>query len=285
MLAFLAGCGPMPESTPTAAPPTAPAAPADATPDDPASTPATAVADELTLGDLAMRVDAAWSEVTAFRITFTGATVSPPTTLGSPIARAGATPEGTPLARSRESFVSIREVVLPDRQRQELTGLGDIDHEAIAIEDRLFLRGPLVDQIAPGTDAGVWIAIDPSTLPDGARLTQLLGGLPEAPEAPLASLPERLWPQTVRDLGTVEFDNRQCQVYGAADTVQATGMRVDYTIAIDDRGIPCFIETGTGGVTQGRDEYTRIDESFAIEPPAATPVSIPPALASPVARD
>ncbi|MGH2614962.1 MAG: hypothetical protein ACRDJC_06970, partial [Thermomicrobiales bacterium] len=114
---------------------------------------------------------------------------------------------------------------------------------------------------------------------------QLLGGLPETPGAPMASLPERLWPQEVRDLGTVEFDGRECHVYGAADTVQATGMRVDYTIAIDAQDIPCFIETGAGGVTQGRDEYSDLGASFSIAAPAATPVSIPPELATPIAHD
>jgi hypothetical protein len=63
-------------------------------------------------------------------------------------------------------------------------------------------------------------------------------------------------------------------------------MRVDYTIAIDDGDIPCFIETSAGGVTQGRDEYSDIDGSFTIEPPvAATPVSVPPALATPLPHD
>jgi hypothetical protein len=114
----------------------------------------------------------------------------------------------------------------------------------------------------------------------------MLGGLPQLPGAPLASLPERLLPQIVREINTVEHNGRECRVYGAADTVQATGMRVDYTIAIDDRDIPCFIETGVGGVPQGRDEYTDIDDSIAIEPPvAATPVSVPPALATPLAHD
>ena len=74
-------------------------------------------------------------------------------------------------------------------------------------------------------------------------LSRLLGGLPEIPAAPLASLPERLLPQVIREMGDVEHDGRECRVYGAADTVPATGMRVDYTIAVDDRDIPCFIET------------------------------------------
>jgi len=177
-------------------------------------------------------------------------------------------------------------VVLPDRQRQEVRGLGENDHEAIAVGDRIYVRGPLVEQIAPGAPEDVWIVVDPSTMPAGSMLSRLLGGLPNVPAAPLAALPPRLLPQVIREMGTVDLEDRECRVYGAADTVPATGMRVDYTIAVDDRDIPCFIETSAGGATQGRDEYSDIDGSFTIEPPpAATPVSVPPALATPLAHD
>ena len=288
VLAVLVGCGPMPETTPTA--------PVDTTPPtlDSTATPATPAAAELTLGDLAQRVNAAWSGVNSYRVTFTGSTVVMPAALGTPVARPLATPGATPIAtpgatpvaRARETFISVREVVLPDRQRQEVTGLGANDHEAVAIGNQLFVRGPLVEQIAPGTPPDAWIEIDPEAIPEGAVISQMLGGLPQLPGAPLASLPERLLPQAVREIEAVEHDGRECRVYGAADTVPATGMRVDYTIAIDDRDIPCFIETGAGGVTQGRDDYTDIDASLTIEPPvAATPVSVPPALATPLAHD
>jgi hypothetical protein len=288
LFAVLAGCGPMPETTPTAQPETPPSVV-----ESPAA-PGTPAAAELTLGDLAERVNAAWPTLRSYRITFTGSTLAMSTGLGTPVARPlatpgatpVATPGATPVARPRETFVSIREVIVPDRQRQDVRGLGASDHEAIAIDDRLYVRGPLVAQIAPGTPDDVWIVVDPSTVPAGSMLSRLLGGLPETPAAPLASLPERLLPQVVRDMGAVEHDGRECRVYGAADTVPATGMRVDYTIAIDDRDIPCFIETSAGGVTQGRDEYSDIDGSFTIEPPvAATPVSVPPALATPLPHD
>jgi hypothetical protein len=288
LLPILAGCGPMPEATPTTTPETAPPS------EERVATPGTPATAELTLGELAERVDAAWPAVRSYRITFTGSTSAMATGLGTPVARPLATPGATPLAtpgatpvaRPRGTFVSIREVIVPDRQRQDVRGLGANDHEAIAIGDRLYVRGPLVEQIAPGTPEDVWIVVDPSTLPEGSMLSRLLGGLPEVPGAPLATLPQRLLPQVIREMDTVEFDGRECRVYGAADTVQATGMRVDYTIAVDDRDLPCFIETGTGGVTQGRDEYSDIDGSFTIEPPAAaTPVSVPAALATPLAHD
>jgi len=288
LFALLAGCGPMPEPSPTPIPETPPPV------DEGIATPATPASTELTLGELAGRVNAAWPTVRSYRITFTGSTLAMPSGLGTPVARPLATPAATPIAtpgatpvaRPRETFVSIREVILPDRQRQDVRGLGDVDHEAIAIGDRLYVRGPLVEQIAPGTPVDVWIVVDPSSVPERSMLWRLLGGLPEIPAGPLASLPERLLPQIVREMGTVEHDGRECRVFGAADTVPATGMRVDYTIAVDDRDLPCFIETGTGGVTQGRADYSDIDGSFTIEPPlAATPVSVPPELATPLAHD
>ena len=288
LFAVLAGCGPMPEASPTPIPETPPPV------EQSVATPATPASTDLTLGELAERVNAAWPTLRSYRITFTGSTLSMPTGLGTPIARPLATPAATPVAtpgatpvaRQREPFISIREVVLPDRQRQDVRGLGDVDHEAIATGDRLYVRGPLVEQIAPGTPVDVWIAVDPSSMPERSTLSRLLGGLPEIPASPLASLPERLLPQLVREMGVVEYDGRACRVFGAADTVPATGTRVDYTIAVDDRNLPCFIETGTGGVTQGRADYSDIDGSFSIEPPlAATPVSVPPDLATPLARD
>ena len=63
LVLILAGCGQMPAAEPTA-PPTS--APAVATP---AASPVPA---ELTLGDLAARVNAAWPTVRSYRITFTG---------------------------------------------------------------------------------------------------------------------------------------------------------------------------------------------------------------------
>ena len=217
-----------------------------------------------------------------------------PTGLGTPVARPLATPAATPIAtpgatpvaRPRETFVSIREVVLPDRQRQDVRGLGDVDHEAIAIGDRLYVRGPLVEQIAPGTPVDVWIVVDPSTR---ARALDALAPARRSARDPCCR-PWRRYQSGCCHRSSARWGRQarwpRVPRFGAADTVPATGMRVDYTIAIDDRDLPCFIETGTGGVTQGRAEYSDIDGSFTIEPPlAATPVSVPPELATPLAHD
>ena len=202
VLAVLTGCGPMPESTPTAAPET---------------TPPTA-GDHSHAGYTgARRTDPRRSRAAGCR-RVAGRTFLPGHlhwidnrdvcctryTCRQPLSTAGATPMATPgatpLARARETFVLVREVVLPDRQRQELSGLGPRDHEAIAVGNELFVRGPLVEEIAPGTAPDVWIELDPETIPEGAVISQMLGGLPQLAAAPLASLPERLLPQVVREI-------------------------------------------------------------------------------------
>jgi hypothetical protein len=274
LLVALAGCGQVPTPTPSSV----------ATPTSVLSVPASPSPQALKLGDLAARVNAAWTGVESYRITFTGPAVSP-APLASPVASPAATPAATPVARADAGVVSVREVVLPDRQRQVLSGLGADDHEAIAVGGTVFVRGPLTARIAPGTPAEVWVAIAAAAIPDRSQLSALLGGLPSLPTSPLAAIPERLWPQALRDLGSTELDGRSCAIYGAADTTVETGTRVDYAIAVDERSLPCFIETSVGGVSLGRNEYSAIDASFTITAPVATPVAMPPALATPAAQD
>src|SRR4051794_3459016 len=100
VFALLAGCGPMPGSTPTAAPDTT-RAPVVTT-----AAPGTPAAQELTLGDLAQRVGAAWPAVHSYRVTFTGATTGTSAALGTPQARPPATPGATPVAEPGATPVS-----------------------------------------------------------------------------------------------------------------------------------------------------------------------------------
>lgn len=282
VLVSLVACGPVPEFTPT------PAQPSGSESDERRTTPVVATPEVLTLGDLSVRITNAWDDVSAYRITSTGASgMAPPPggTSGTPVSQASATPGATPVARERGTFTFVREVLLPDRQRQVVSGLGASDHEAILSGDRLFVRGSVVAQIVPDAPADAWISVDTKSIPDGSALSHMLGGLPQAPTAPLSGLPQRLWPQQVRDLGIVQFDGRDCQVWGAADTAQATGMRLDYSIAVDAHDLPCFIETSAGGAIQGHDDYEILDSLTIEAPAAATPISIPPALATPAAHD
>lgn len=283
-IVLIAGCGPMPAPTPTQGPTSAPSQPpVQSTPPVAIASPAASPA---TLGDLAANVNAAWSKVTSYRITFTGASMMAQSLPGSPVASPAATPQATPVGESATALVSVREVA-PGGQRQTVSGLGADDHEAILSGEQILIRGPLVTQIDPAASSASWIAIDAEDVPADSRLAFLLGGLPAPPPSPLAGVPQRLWPQALRDLGTSTFDGRECRSYAAADTITQTGTRVDFTIAVDPTGLPCFIETSSGGISLGREEYTEIDGDLDIVAPSdATPIAaLPAALATPAAHD
>jgi hypothetical protein len=234
---------------------------------------------------LASRVNTAWANVESFQVTSTSQGLTMPEQLGTPIASPVATPGATPVSRQTVEIVFARDVILPDLQRQGVSGLGSEDHEAIVSGDAIFLRGPLAEEVAPGTAPDTWISVEADAIPAGSVLAHALGGLPALPPAPLAAFPERLLTQEVRDLGTEEFEGRECELYGAADTITTTGTRIDYTFAIDDQDLPCFIETSSGGVTLGRSEYRDINGVADIVVPAATPVGVPPAMATPAIHD
>jgi hypothetical protein len=272
----LAGCGAMPEATPT------PALPAVETPPSEVATPAPTAQARLTLGELASRVDAAWANVESYRVI--SAVTAPPTPGATPIA-AAATPGATPIAQSGE-IVATRDVILPDLQRLTVTGWGTSDFEAVSDGDTIYLRGPLAAQIDPAAGEDTWVTLRASEVPAGSQIANLLGGLPAVPMPPFSGIEERLLPQEVRDLGPMDVSGRTCQTYGAADTKLTTGQRVDYIIGIDADNLPCFIETRSGTTTLGHQEYSMFNDVPAPDlPAAATPVAIPAAMATPVHHD
>ncbi len=278
LLAFtLVGCGAMPEPTPAPAPPGVETPPA-------ASSPAATPAPRLTLGDIAERVEVAWSGVESYRVVRTGAAAPIPTEDHDHAATA--TPvAATPVSEAAQ-FTATRDVILPDVQHMTVTGLGENDFEAISSRDAIFVRGPLTHQLDPEANPDSWVSIDQATLPEGSLMANLLGGMPAVPVMPFAGIEERLEPQEVRELGTTEVGGRACQTYSAADTKLTTGQRMDYIFGIDADNLPCFIETRSGTTTYGHEEFSLFNEVQAPEiPAAATPVAIPAPLASPVHHD
>ena len=276
-VALLPACGAMPEPAPPTEPPSAP--PAVSSPEAGSATASPEAA--LTLGELTNRVNTAWEGLESFQVTSTSQGLAVSEQQGTPVA----TPVASPVSRQTVEIVFARDVILPDLQRQGVSGLGSEDHEAIVSGDTIFVRGPLAEEIAPGIPPDTWISVNADDIPAGSVLAHALGGLPALPPAPLAAFPERVLTQEVRELGSAEFEGRDCQLFGAADTVTTTGTRVDYAIAIDDQDLPCFIETSSGGVILNRSEFRDINAVLDIATPAATPVGVPAALATPAVHD
>lgn len=273
----LAGCGAMPEATPTPAPPVVETAPAGI------ATPAATATAKLTLGELADRVDTAWANVESYRVV--SIVVAPPAPAATPVAQASATPGATPVGATGQ-IVATRDVVLPDMQRLTVTGWGANDFEAISDGETIYVRGPLASQIDASAGPEQWITVRASDVPEDSQIANLLGGLPVVPMPPFAGIAERLELQEVRDLGPRDVAGRTCQTYGAADTKLTTGQRLDFVFGIDADNLPCFIETQSGTTTYGHEEYSMFNEVTVTDLPAAgTPVAVPAAMATPVHHD
>ena len=306
-LLLLVGCG---ETEPAPAPPATEASIPESgvgtvVVEQPSSPAAEQIPDDraiVTFGDLADRVNAAWPNVRSYRTVFTAATPEVPAlaspgagatvpTVASPVApptfgtpSAGVAVVGaTPVASG--PLEAVRLVALPDRQRQTLTGAGPDDHEAIVDGETLYLRGPLASDLVPGTGPDEWLSLPLSEFTRESEAGHVLTGLAVPPMSPMASLREGLRPQELRDLGEIDVDGRACRAYAGADTT-AIGTRQDITVAIDEAGLPCLIETRIGRELVSRVVYDRFNETFAIEPPAdATPAAGLLPSATPIGRD
>ena len=227
----LAACGdddddPTPTATtaaPTSTTTTAPASPpATVTTSAPAQTTASSpVAENLTAGELADRINAAWPSVTSYRTT----------TTSMPI-----TGEGTPA--SAASVVTVAEVILPDRKHWVSQTNGVTQYEFITVDGRLYGRGPALpggeDEASNSTS---WFEIDPTTVDANSVFAPLYEQLMAPVTAPYTSLSAE---ERARDAIPVEsrtVEDRTCAAYQIADTTQ-TGERFEIVIAIGDDDLP-----------------------------------------------
>ncbi len=285
---LLASCGQKgqpPAATPAAA--TVRSGAAGQTP-PPASMAASAAAGALagsqtgapqTLGELADRIDGAWGSVRSFRSVFvadpSGESVSPasPGAMASPVASPGA----------ETGFTVTREVILPDRQRQIERINGAVVSEAIVVGNRAFVRGATARRLHPGVAETAWVEVDLASVKPIAGTDPLLARLAAPVVSPTRGVPPNLRPQKLRALGNVTVGGRTCQAYGAATTTQIGG-RVDLTFAISADGLPCFVESRSGG-TGGRETFAAYNLPLTIEAPAVSVPAGSPAMATPVGRD
>jgi hypothetical protein len=270
----LAACGRDPaDLTPTSAPaattqpsgpsltsPTSAPAPATETPATSASPAAASpTANEITVGELAGRIAAAWGGVTTYRATFTTTALLP---------SAAASPVASPPARASPVAVLtmitvVDEVALPDRRHRVERAGEAITTEVIVIGDLAYVRG--IDLPAATPAAGEWLVVQLSTLsPETAEALHIDGNAAN-PAPPYSALPVDVRSRTAHPLGAVDVGGRQCQAYRIADAT-LTGEPVQVVIALDARDLPCSIETTAGGVV-GTTVY-EFGVPVEIEPPA-----------------
>lgn len=255
LLVTLSACGKSASKTPTAQPATAtlamatqssaatvaatrPAALATtsgATNSSPAASPA---AGEPTVGQLADRIGAAWGTVRTYRATTMSTIVLP----ASPAAESPV-PRATPLAAA--SNVTIDENVLPDRRHLVQLVNGQAVAEYLIVGGKVWVRGPQAPGVTPAATPGAWIAVGATPVASDNPFAGTYAELTKPAGAPYAGLSTEERERIAHPSGTISVNGRRCQAYRTVDTTM-TGERIDITIAIDDSGLLCSIETRSG---------------------------------------
>lgn len=248
----LAACGgDDTDPTPTLPPPTATSAvaPSGATP---AASPAASPVDpsalqpgEVTLGQVADRIAAAWPSVTSYRSETANLLVD-----GSPVPNAA---------------VVTREVLIPDRKRFVVVE-GDTTTEIVYVGNALFTR----------VGDGPWTAVDASTLQDGDRFLETYAQMTQPVEAPYSGVSDRERERVGRETTIIAEGGRTCLEYVFPE-VGAVGERIEITLRVDAAGLPCLIET-LAGSTRNRTTFA-YNVPVTIEAPAGVPAS---PIASPI---
>lgn len=287
LILILAGCGGEPEPTATAptSEPSQTSQPSPGSPDSTASatggqsgaTDATAEA-ELTLGELIDRINARWTGLNRFLETNSFTAAGNPNLPGTPLAASPAT---------QRTGRSVREVILPAHARYVAEENDRLLFEMIVDGDQVYARGTVAMLLDPSAEPGEWIVTDMETVARNPMLGEAAASQLGVLTPPRYEVPERLRPQTVRELGITEYGDTTCTLYGAADTT-ATGARIDFTFGIDDSDLLCFVQTESIGISSlyvvselaGDAEILPPDSARRLD---ATPAASPVSLASPIA--
>lgn len=217
------------------------------------TTSATLGPDEVTAGQIADRIAAAWTNVVSYRST-------------TRILPASGTPVATPAIEL--AGTADRHVILPDQKRIVITDQG--------ATTEIVLSGGILSKrtIPPGGEPGAWETIDPAQVaendPFGRTYETILA--PETP--PYSGLGERQRDRIGTDQGVVSINGQDCEGYLFPEVTE-TGERIQVIVYLDANDLPCRIET-RAGLTISQTDYV-FNQEIAIATPiaAASPVASP----------
>lgn len=208
---------------------------------------------EVTAGQIADRIAAAWTKVVSYRST-------------TRILPASGTPVATPAVEL--AGTAERHVILPDQKRIVITDQG-------ATTEIVLLGGVLSKRtIPPGGQPGSWEMIDPAKVaandPFARTYETILA--PESP--PYSGLGQRQRDRIGTEHGTQSINGQDCTGYLFPEVTE-TGERIQIIVYLAADDLPCRIET-RAGLTISQTDYV-FNQEVAIATPiaAASPVASP----------
>lgn len=196
---------------------------------------ATAVSDDLTVGDILGSSQAAWEAASTERVT---------TQWGYDLR--DATPAASPAAANQES-IAIR--VSPDSQYFVNNLGGVMMEEVIVVDDIVYARGPRMNKvIAPHADPETWVKVDPGTLPEDEPIRYFLLNRVKPTQAPFSNLRQDDLARPAKDIGVIQINGRTCHAYTYTEDNGDMG-EWEIEVSFDDTtDLPCrLVRTMEGG--------------------------------------
>lgn len=218
----------------------------------------TAAEGELTVGDLIMRVDAAWSGVESMRITSMSGPVPTEGTDSSPV------PQGS---------VTTEEWVAPNNRRLVERVSYVVTNEEVYINGKVYMWGMFVaTSVAPEVGAGTWVTLDPEVIPPDTPVGYHVAHITRESGTPFGMISNEMRDRPAKEAGTVQVGGRSCTLYSFVDTTQM-GERIDYELALDADDLPCQHVMRAGGFQNSTVFEFNNPDIQIIAPDAPTSVS------------
>jgi hypothetical protein len=163
--------------------------------------------------------------------------------------------------------------IAPDR-RQIVTAVGDqVVDDQIAIGGTVYMRGSFVTSaVAPMIGTDTWVTVDPALVPADTPVGNVVAYLTAPFRLPFANLSDSMRGRGVTAVGQETIAGRACTAYTFVDTT-STGDRIDYRLAIDERGLPCSLTEQVGAIVNTTTFEFDIPDLRIVAPDSATPVS------------
>lgn len=224
----------------------------------PTRAPATAAPGQLSVGDLTGRINDAWADVTALRVTSSSGPVPVQTGSGTPA------PAGS---------YAIETWTAPNNRQITEVVDGTVINEQVYMDGVVYMKGIFVGSaVAPEVGSGTWITLDKDVVPRDTPVGNRIAYLTREPASPFARMSDEMLVQPVIESGNVQVGGRTCTLYTFGDP-DDEGDAIRYEIALDANDLPCQVVQRAGGFQNSSVYEVNTDGIEIVAPDDGTPVS------------
>lgn len=224
----------------------------------PTQPPATAAPGQLSVGELTGRINDAWNDVSALRVTSSSGPIPADTGSGTP------TPPGS---------YAIETWTAPNNRQITEVVDGAVINEQVYKDGIIYMKGTFVGSaVAPEVGSDTWITLDKDVVPRDTPVGNRIAYLTREPSSPFVNMSEDMLDQPVNESGNVQVGDRSCALYSFGDP-GGEGDEIRYEVALDENDLPCQVVQRAGGFQNSSVYEIDTEEIDIVAPDAGTPVS------------